>query len=1144
MTMPADRDEMGGVANQRLAADPRTSAWVSANAGTGKTHVLIDRISRLLLADVRPERLLCLTFTKAAAATMANRLNERLALWARSSDDELRKSLLYLTGAPPQTQDLASARRLFAQVLEAPGGLKIRTIHSFCESLLGRFPLEAGVSPHFSVLDERTAAELLEEARDRLLVKTQHPGGEDVADALKTLAGLVGEDGFAKLKKELAFRRGLFATQRQRAGGMDALINTAYTDLGLDRGDTDEAVIAQAVDEVAFDEHGLRLAVEALAGGTKTDKERAQKLGDWLAADITGRTSMFISDYVPIFLKKDGDAKARKMVITDRNAEANPQAESALLAEQARLVEMNERRRAIRTAETTTALIRFGGALLDEYETLKSTRALLDYDDLILKAAGLLESNDGVSWVHFKLDGGIDHILIDESQDNSPEQWRVIRRIAADFHSGVGVKEPGERTVFAVGDEKQSIYSFQGADPDGFHHMRQHFRKRVTDTGCKFQEVELIESYRSVPYVLAAIDHVFAGAHAADGVRAPDKEIRHHTVRRGQSGLVEVWPVVTPLEKPADVGWDAPVDRVGTDAPPVVLAERIAHTIKHWIDSGTILESLGRPIKESDIMILVRKRGTFADAMIRALKVRGVPVAGSDRMKLTGQLAVMDLMSLGQFALMPEDDLTLAEVLKGPLIGFDDGALYDVAQGRSASLWRSLQEKSRQDSACRHAVTFLGDILKHADHAPPYEFFSRVLGAKGGRRAIQSRLGHEAADPIDEFLSLSLDYERMHTPSLQGFLHWIAAGEIVVKRDLEIDRPEVRVLTVHGSKGLEANVVFLPDTLSVPDIRSEDMILWGKNSPLWPGDKNTEPQACRALREGSRLRARQEYHRLLYVAMTRARDRLYVCGFGSKRSEDCWYDLVRTAMEASGKAEDVAIPGFDEPGLRMVSAQEDDPAERSGGRIPVPQSSTPPPWALAPAPDEPAPPRPLAPSRPHGEEPCVRSPLGADDGARFKRGRLIHRLLQSLPDLDPQKRADAARNYLSRPVHGLGEEARLEIINETLAVLEHPEFAPLFGPGSRAEVAVSGEISGQVISGQVDRLLVTAQSVSIIDFKTNRPPPPTEDQVPEIYLRQMAAYRDALAQIYPGRDLTCLLLWTDDARLMTLTDSLLDRHAP
>ena len=1138
-------------AAQVVAADPTQPVWVSANAGTGKTHVLIERILRLLLAGTPPGKILCLTYTKAAAAEVATRLSTRLGHWAAGGDKALARDLKKLLGKPASTMETETARKLFAATLETPEGLRIRTIHSFSESLLGRFPVEAKLAPHFSVLDEGRAREIRIEARDRLLSGGAAAG--PAGAALSRIAGMLNAEDFSKLMADLDKERQKLRQFTARPGGLEGMLAETRLGLGLGPDDTRDTVLDAAAAEDAFDRKALASAAGALDEGTPSDQDRAAKIRDWLDKEAPARAVLFESAYVPIFLTQEG--KPRKSLITQKAQKADPEAINALVAEQDRVAAGLDRLKAVVLAEATAALLVVGMALIDAYEAIKKTRALLDYDDLIEKAGKLLASGDGVSWVHYKLDGGIDHILVDEAQDTSPAQWQVIKRLAGDFYAGEGAGEgerPLKRTVFAVGDEKQSIYSFQDADPAYFGFMRDHFRSLVVNAGGRLQEVELELSYRSAPAVLSIVDEVFAADAAADGLTWDDKPIHHHTIRDGQGGVVELWPALSPEDAPSPKPWDAPLDKMSTQSPEARLIEKITDQIAGWLESGEILESAGRPVTPGDIMILVRTRGSFADGMVRALKRRGIGVTGRDRLKLMDHLAVMDLVVAGRFALLPGDDLNTATVLKGPFVEFNDDALFGLAHGRKESLWRTLGKRRDEKPEFASAWETLGRLLAAADRTPPYEFYARLLGSGGGRRDLIAHLGSEAGEPIDAFLSLALDFERDHQPSLEGFLHWLESGETEVKREMESGRDEVRVLTVHGAKGLEAPIVFLPDTCTLPGERMDPHIHWAGDSSedgeflLWRPSKRDEEKISAALHERARLEIEQEYRRLLYVAMTRARDRLYICGWhtGETRKDGCWYDLVEPAMQKKGK--EIVL----ETGETVWRHQSPQTAEPDGGKTPAlaPDTEAPPDWALVPPRSEPELSRPLAPSRPSDDDPSVISPLGDDDGARFKRGLLIHRLLQSLPDLAPGERQAQGLAYLSRPVHDLGPGERDEILAETLGVLTHPDHAGLFGPGSLAEVPITGIVKSEdgvhVLSGQVDRLWVTEEALWVIDFKTNRPPPETESDVDPRYLRQMAAYRNALREIYPDRPVHAVLLWTLGPRLMELSDAILDSAAP
>ena len=1127
MTAPVRRH-----AQQTLASDPTRSAWVTANAGTGKTHVLVDRILRLLLAGTRPAGVLCLTFTKAAAAEMAGRLSEVLGQWSVLAEADLDDHLRALTGAAPDAETRRRARHLLAETLETPGGLNLRTIHSFCESLLGRFPLESGVAPHFSVIDERTAAELMAEARNRLFRRALGHGGDALRQALDRVAVLADETRFDALMADLARQRGRLAQALERAGGIAGLRAVARATLGLAPDDTADGIAAEA--RTGTDTDTLCRARDVLLGGKKTDRQRAADIAAWLDGGA-------FDAYALAFQTKDH--QRRQDLATTGLREAYPELEDVLRSEQDRVFDLARRLRALDVADAGDAITTLGAALVEDYAVLKGERAVLDYDDLIGFARHLMAGHGGASWVHYKLDGGIDHVLVDEAQDTSLDQWAVIQALTAEFFAGEGARAAA-RTVFVVGDEKQSIFSFQGADLETFRAVHASLRRRVEAIDPRlWRDVELALSFRSTGPVLDTVDAVFGRSPARDGVIDPEARLDHKLHRAGEAGRVELWPLVEPDERADEDPWDAPLDRPSPASAERRLADRIAERIGAWLKDGEPLPAAGRPIEPADVMILGQRRGPFYQHMVRALKQRGIPVAGADRMVLTEQIAVMDLIALARFLLLPDDDLSLAEVLKSPLMGWDDEDLFAVAHDRDGTLWQAVQRHpgDRAAEARRHLAAW----LSRADHEPPYDFLARLLGPDGGRRAFLDRLGDDAGDTIDEFLNLALLHEREHVPSWQGFLAWVAAAATEVKRDLEQVRDAVRVMTVHGAKGLQANIVVLPDTVRVPPAAGTGLF-WdhgdrGFDVPLWVPNKEMDVDATAALRAARKASRLREYRRLLYVAMTRARERLYVCGWQTRKNpaEGNWHDAVAPVLADLGAP--AALP-WGGQALRL-----DRPQEKEVGPEPAAPRPTPlplPAWAREPAPAEPEPPRPLAPSRPADDEPPVRSPVGDDGGDRFRRGRLIHRLLQMLPELPAADRAAAAAAVLARPVHGLDTDAQAAIAAEVLGVIGHPDLVDLFGPDSLAEAPLAGAVNGTVVSARVDRLVVGAQTVTVIDYKTDRTPPDAAEDVPRAYLRQMAAYRALLARVFPGRTVRCLLLWTAGPTVTSLPDTLLEAHAP
>ncbi len=1150
---------------QRLATDPRVSAWVGASAGTGKTKVLTDRVLSLMLSGTQPHRILCLTFTRAAAAEMNKRIADQLSCWATMTEPDLLRDLELLLGRAADTNERSLARQLFSRVLDTPGGMKIQTIHAFCQSLLSRFPLEAGIAPHFAVADARDGKELLAQATQRVVAAADRKD-DAVAAALAEIIMLLTEARFPPLVDMLLCEKSRLETLVARVGSNDELVDAIYRYLGVTFDQCSESVIAAACAESAFDGVSLAACACALLAGSKRDSERGEVIRRWLTASPDERARLF-RNYASTFLTKD---KRLKDIATKIVQSTLPAAAEILQRESERLAAVEAQLCATTTARATAAVLRIGDALYEWYDRLKITRAVLDFDDLIQTAVRLLEQEGYASWVLYKLDGGIDHLLIDEAQDTSPHQWRMIRALTSEFFAGY-TSRACARTVFAVGDIKQSIFSFQGADPAEFLVNRDVFATRAAAVGSEFRRINLNVSFRSTRAVLATVDAVFARPEAREGVALDGHDIRHRAseARAGDSGLVEVWPEVVGREEDPPEPWKPPVERVAMDAPHVRLAKLLARRIRHMCDSRDLLASKGRPIEPGDIMVLVRRRTVFVEEFVRACKDMNIPVSGVDRLLLGEQIAVMDLIALGRFVLLPEDDLNLATVLKSPLIGLSEEELFTVAQPRQKkTLWRAVQEQTEELSAIANAGRYLDSLLQLADFAPPFEFFSHVLGALRGRRLLLARLGPEADEPIAEFLELALQYQRLHPPSLEGFLHWLERGGVEIKRDLEqAERNAVRVMTVHGAKGLQAPIVFLPDTMQGIGANGPGRappILWtftgaaDDRLPLWaPSVADLVPAAASERDRVAELQ-RAEYRRLLYVAMTRAEDRLYVCGWRRKqKAEGCWYDLIRDGLTAAADAvglqkttdpflvEAVNRGEFDgEPAvLRVITPQA---AERPrGDTIPQPAIAEAPPWMFAPPRPEPAWPRPLAPSRDESADAGFGRPLpAAAPTGSLMRGRIIHRMLQSLPAAPACRRGAYARQWLANHCpHNLPEE-RNAIVEEALAVIDDPRFADVFGADSLPEVELAGSVGERLIIGRVDRLVVTEARVMIIDYKTDSRPPRLDRDVPLRYLRQMATYRRVLQAIYPNRSVDCLLLWTQTPHLMRLEDDALDRCAP
>jgi ATP-dependent helicase/nuclease subunit A len=1141
---------------QNEAINPFTSAWVSASAGSGKTTVLTSRVLALMLGGAAPERILCLTFTKAAAAEMANRVSQRLGRWVTATETDLADDISVLLGRDPRPDDLKRARRLFARVLDAPGGMRIETIHAFCQSLLRRFPIEAGVSPQFELMDERTAAEALAEARDYVIVSANEEHDPDLAQALAYLTGRLHETRFPELIGEIAQQRAKLERLFAAYGGVNdkglvGALSAVRKKLKLSKTDTRDHILAEACGETNFDANALKRAAAGLSGGSKTDQERGACINMWLAE--TEQRIAKIDGYFGAYLTQDGSI--RKTLATKAVAERDPDILNILQQEAARVETVKDKLARAQTAEATTALLTVAERMLYSYSAFKHARSLLDYDDLIQTTRTLLQTPGVAAWVLYKLDGGLDHVLIDEAQDTNPDQWDIVTALTDEFFAGEGrfedkaKAETLARTVFAVGDRKQSIYSFQGADLAGFDRQYEAYGRKANAANHPWCGVQMNVSFRTTAAVLKAVDLVFAQDAARNGVALTGENITHLVSRQGHAGRVEVWPPVVPLKSDEQPAWKPPVERMQGDSPQNRLAGLIARRIKRMIDTNEMLPARGRSIRAGDIMVLVRRRTSFVDELVRQLKALNVPVAGVDRMFLPQQLAVMDLIALGHFLLLPSDDLTLATILKSPLIGLNEDQLFELAYDRGPkTLWEMLGAHAGTETALGHAHATLTDLLNRTDYLTPFALFSHVIVAHDGRKRAMSRLGFDADDPIDEFLSLALAYEKNHPPSLQSFLHWIVQGDIQIKRDLEQgDTDAVRIMTVHGSKGLQAPIVFMPDTMQLPTQR--DALVWTDDAVplmLWvPAAKDADNLSAE-LRDAAKEKMLEEYRRLLYVAMTRAEDRLYVCGWETKKSsgEGHWYGLIQDALATlAQKQADAFLAAEGVTATADVLLLEDVqsvPAKAEQERANIATFGPLPDWATAQPIPERDPPQPLAPSRAIVAEPAVVSPLVDDGQYRFQRGLIIHRLLQTLPELSLEQRAVAASKFVARSNWGLTTEQQAIIIDETLSVLNNPSFAPLFAAGSLAEVPVVGLVGRHAVSGQVDRLAITANDVWIIDYKTNRPPPREVESVDTAYVFQMAVYRNVLQRIYPKHNVRCVLLWTDGPYTMEIPPPLMD----
>lgn len=1143
---------------QTQASDPETSAFVSANAGAGKTHVLVNRVIRLLLKGTPPQKILCITFTKAAAANMAERVFATLGRWIALPDEALDLQLSLTGIAHPDARTRERARKLFASALETPGGLKVQTIHALCTRLLQQFPFEAGVPARFTVVDDTDRAAMMERASLAVLLDAASNPDSAGGRALTTAITGAADRTFREVVREACTEASGFIAWLGEAGSIETATLRLHATLGLNPGDTLAEIERDIIEGPHLPRDGWRETAEQLRQGSKTDNAQADRLRAALLADGGEQ----IETYLTVFLT--GDKEFRKSLLTQKLAKALPSLAAAFADEAARLEKLIDRRRAALARDRSVALLTIASAVAAHYRQEKNERGLLDYDDLIDRTLAMLRRT-AAGWVHYKLDQGVDHVLIDEAQDTSPKQWEIISQIVDDFASGAGARENLRRTIFAVGDEKQSIFSFQGAVPQEFDSRRRAFDQSFTKAGLAFAPISFNYSFRSGHSILKSVESTFAIGAAFHSITSDrDGMPAHLPLDDAAPSIVELWELETPDDKQDIEGWRAPFDAVSETSPEARLAGRMAQSIARMIAEREPVgrDSERRPMRPGDVLILVRRRGKLFDAVIQALKRAHVPVAGADRLKLTEHIAIIDLMNLSDALLLPNDDLALAVALKSPLFGLTEEQLFTLAHDRGRlSLRKALARHAGTDPAFEAAEQRLRACEERAGASTPFAFYSWLLGADRGRARMLARLSHEASDALDEFLELALKYEQREPPSLQGFLAWLRAADVEIKRDMEISRDEVRVMTVHGAKGLEAPVVFLMDTTSTPlDNARLSLIRFASDTPaqapacvVWAGRKADDPASVATAREKMLTAIEDEYRRLLYVAMTRAGERLIVGGClpGNRKSvrDGSWYDLIKRGLDASGlvRQELASDAG---PVLRYARPEDATPAmpdpappgETAGG-IALPPWLTSAAAAGLPAPD---------PLRPSGDDDRLRFSrrTGETAGERqhaLLRGSLVHRLLQSLPALAAEHRADAAARYLLRHVGEWKPDQRDALAAQILSMIAEARFAALFAPGSRAEVAIVGRLErpGRApleVSGQIDRLIAADSEVLIADYKTNQTPPQRLADVPAAYLRQLALYRAVLAKLYPARPVRAVLVWTEAPDMMEISADILDRE--
>ncbi|MFV9903847.1 MAG: double-strand break repair helicase AddA [Rickettsiales endosymbiont of Dermacentor nuttalli] len=1111
---------------QLKASNPYTSSWVKASAGTGKTKILTDRVLRLLLAGNNPSKILCLTFTKSAATEMASRINKELGEWAIIEDEQLISRLKHITGEVPNLEMLHMARQLFLRILDSPDILKIETIHAFCKSLIQQFPIEAGLSIRHEVIEENKVKTLLEEAKLDLLNDLEINNNTSLNEAIKYIAWYLHEKTFNGLLTEIVDNQKAFQYLFDHYNNLESLIEATYNALGVK---TNIAVSEALEDFYSYiNQSKLNEIAEVMLLGSKTDKKLGNQLLHWLKLDHTQKLANF-DIYKGFFCTREN--QPRKSLMTQNLIKKYPEFNEYLQLELTRVLDFLSYYSSIQVARLTEHILYISYALLERYKELKKYNNFLDYDDLISITYELLESETISIWILYKLDGGVNHVLIDEAQDTSPKQWAIIQKLVTEFF--VGVNET-ERTLFVVGDEKQSIFSFQGADPLYFAYIQNYFEDYIVNNGFVFNVIKLPLSFRSTSAILTLVDKIFNDPELLKHITYSESSIKHRAYRDNAYGMVTVWPITKVTTSGKQEPWELPLDYRTEETVEAKLAEEIAITIKNWLDNKRILQSKNRPVTPGDILILVRRRRELSSLLISKLKKYHIPVVGLDRIKLNDSLAIMDLIALGQFLVLPVDDYSLACVLKSPLIGLDEEELFKLASSRgTCSLWEQLENLSTASVAFQSAYIYLQDLLEKLRQYTPYELFSYILDTKLGRRKFLERLGGEILDILNSFLDILVEYEGQCVSSLEGFIDFFTNSNIEIKRDLEHGVDQVRIMTVHSAKGLQAPIVFLPDTTFITTNR--DLLLWSENENLvFLSSKISNSNYCSKLKNIRADKDKAENLRLLYVALTRAEDELIVCGAESKTSlkNKCWYEIIQKAVKALGT---IQIDGS-----WCVFSGENRTSDIKGMATNGNITEDLPDFLYQKMPSEISY-NYIVPTMLSQGESSYKSLLEYDTISLLK-GKLLHKLLQFLPQINSTKRDAFLRCFFMQNNYTLlTDVVKHEIVNKSLALMDSSNLNPLFSINSKQELPLIGVLNEKfIVAGQIDNLLIKENEVIILDYKTTKHIPSNVHAIPKNYLRQLLIYRNLLRNIYSDKTITCAIIWTDTISIMYLNDQLLD----
>jgi ATP-dependent helicase/nuclease subunit A len=1105
--------------------NPSQSAWVMAHAGSGKTYALVKRVIALLLSNATPQSIWCLTYTNNAATEMQERLHSKLDELACLEDASLKQALAeYLGDANAGVSDAHCQKiRAIAADIMLPGqGIICTTMHGLCQKLLRIFALESGMLPDFTLLDAETQRSLLYQAIDAVFAHGLQVQKGALFEALDHVASIAKYDTVKSRLKKILSRRDLLSQALLQAGSVENLHQAVFDVCHAENGANTDDILAEIQAQTLPQ---MRAIYEALGEGKTQDKTKARAIKIWLdtPCDPDHLTKAW-QRYLTVFY--DSKSKLREKLFNKGTLVEDGALAQAFAREQMRVADALEKLSAQALAQDSSAMLSLAITALDHYHALKAKPGMLDFDDLLLSMLQLVENPVTLGHVMRKLDYRLEHILLDEAQDTSPVQWRILSHLIEEICHTAPRKSTVPRSLFVVGDVKQSIYSFQGAAPQMMQAKHAAFSALYQGHEMAFQTASLNVARRNVPLILQLVDKVANNMSVQPGLL--EEGITHVPWRKNAPGMIALHPLCESEKINVPGGFHMPTAYHLGGRAQNKLAQNIAQMITDWLKNNRRYLANGQEVCASDIMIIVRNRGHLVPAIIRALEAANIPVAAIDRLVLSQHIMVLDILALIAWIYQPDDDVSLAQVLRSPMFSLSEEALFALANNRDGSLFDALCESEKHQSIC----LLLADFQAQKDQ-PIYAWLSHLFYTHELVKPYLERLGNALQEVVDALMEYAANLHGKAESHLLHFMRHMRQAEQVIKHE-ETTPDAVRILTVHGAKGLEAPIVILADTTSMPQMHKEEIYYTDYGDETLPlcamQEISKQARLLKTTKEAKQKSLMHEYYRGLYVAITRARDELYIFGLKPKSaSGDSWYEVIKTAMNTMDDAQE------DASGILSITQKPASLHAEITAHQPSPLDGDLPDWLHARIAPE-AVRITLTPSHVGAlfdldvspADYAVFSAQKLQSNARDY-GNALHAVLQWVDCNTPNQQLQKALILQALP------EADIKLAMQCIAQLWNDvEIANLWQKPAQKEQPIYAQLAFNGVcydvTGVVDRLIILPDTVMILDYKTALNIPKS-DAIPVQYLAQMALYKAVLKEIYPQKNIRTALLWTHVARL-------------